>query len=254
MNITIVLLIVAYFLLCVGIGKWGDAKGRGFGVGFFASLVFSPVIGFILIAIIPRKKAETKGDSHIVVTDRTKLKLIRALSIVTISYAMLIWIDILIPPLKSDFIVVIQKNENEIHWNRSGRGRRIVNLFFLFDSYSISGQGRFISSGSVRSEYFNAIHLKDTIKVSYSPLFMKWKSIELTKNGVVILSGFTNDVFSSMIFSIIFLIPLFTFKSPEHWWDDSIAWIGFWISSCFAIVFWFNYFLNIMRHLTSGSS
>ncbi len=245
MNITTILLIVGYFIICVGIGKWGDAKRRGFGVGFFASLFFSPVIGFILIAIIPRKKPDAKGNFPVTITDQTKLTLTRILSARTISYAILIWIDIVLPSQKSESIIVTERKENDIHWNRGSRGKGIVNLFFLFDSYSISGQGQLASSGNVRPSYYDAIHLQDTLAVFYSPLFKKWKYVELYRNGTAVFSGFANDVFSSMMFSIIFLIPIFTFKSSQYWWDEPIAWIGFWISSCFAIVLWFSFFLNI---------
>jgi len=85
MNITIILSIVAYFLLCVAIGKWCDAKGRSFGVGFFVSLFLSPVIGTIIVLFF-KNGDEIKEKSYLHITDNDKLIITRVLSIVSISY------------------------------------------------------------------------------------------------------------------------------------------------------------------------
>jgi len=43
----------AYGVLCAGLGFWNRHKGHGFWLGFFFSLLLTPVIGFLTVALSP---------------------------------------------------------------------------------------------------------------------------------------------------------------------------------------------------------
>jgi hypothetical protein len=243
MNTTIILLILAYFILCVGIGNFGNSKGWSFAVGFFVSLLLSPILGIIVIAMIHKKDPATKGNTYIVISDKIKTIMIRSLAIITISYGILI--DIVIPSQKSDPIVVLKKHE--INQPKIAVGRGVIEILSLFSHYSISGKGLFNSSGYVSQGFYRTVHIDDTLKVYFCPLSMKWKYVELIKSGVVVLSEIPNEVPSTLVFSIFFLIPIIAFKSTSWWWDKPLVWIVIWMSICLGIFSW----VELLFHITS---
>ena len=56
MNFLFIYLIINLFLSLV-IGRWSETKGKSFAFGFFISLIFSPLIGLIVVAITEEDKA-----------------------------------------------------------------------------------------------------------------------------------------------------------------------------------------------------
>lgn len=47
-------------ILSVAIGSWSERKGQGFAMGFFVSLILSPLIGLIIVAISEDRTAQLK--------------------------------------------------------------------------------------------------------------------------------------------------------------------------------------------------
>ena len=55
--------VVAWIVLTVLVALWNHARGNSFAVGFLLSLLLSPLIGFIIVAItkVNRAKLEKRG-------------------------------------------------------------------------------------------------------------------------------------------------------------------------------------------------
>ena len=47
--------VIFWIAFCIGIGLWGQNKGRSFWFGFLLSMVLSPVIGAIIVGVAGHK-------------------------------------------------------------------------------------------------------------------------------------------------------------------------------------------------------
>jgi uncharacterized membrane protein len=60
-NVEILFAVAVLFLLCFLVGKYSASKGRSFALGFFISLLLSPIVGVIVIAVL--KSSEVASSS-----------------------------------------------------------------------------------------------------------------------------------------------------------------------------------------------
>jgi hypothetical protein len=145
-----------------------------------------------------------------------------------------------LPSQYSDSVIVEEKN---LGITEHGRGAIILEIFF---SHSIKGKGKHTSSGVVKTSFYDQIKIGDNLIVHFSRIFNSWKRVELVKNGVVVESAMTKEILPSILFIIIFCIPLYSFKPSDMWWNASIFWISYCIISLFAFGSWIKFLLSLI--------
>jgi hypothetical protein len=59
-------IIVFYFIVCLLVGYWNKSRGNSYLVGFFISVIFSPLVGIILILIT---KKNLRGIEQALIKD-----------------------------------------------------------------------------------------------------------------------------------------------------------------------------------------
>ncbi|WP_319502494.1 hypothetical protein [uncultured Draconibacterium sp.] len=82
-------------------------------------------------------------------------------------------------------------------------------------NYKIKAKGRYEYYEDVNHYFYSIANENDEIIVHLSKYFKEWKSIELIQNEKIITSAIGTDIYYMGAFSLLFLVPLFSFKSVK---------------------------------------
>ena len=108
--------------------------------------------------------------------------------------------DLIAPANEHDEVIVTQKGT---YYNRSGT------------HYNISAKGRRTYREEVPSRIYQTAKEGDTLRVSLSPLLKKWRTIDVVRDGVVLVSGRGSELYWMGGCALLFLLSLAAFL-PER--------------------------------------
>ena len=94
-------------------------------------------------------------------------RLVRYTGFISISYAALIWCDLLLPARTSDSVVVISKEISPDH------GGKYNPTFGLLREYCVTGKGHFVSYGDLVPALYESVRPGDTLNVFFSGVFQR---------------------------------------------------------------------------------
>ena len=125
----------------------------------------------------------------------------RALCPFCVTIVPLIFFDLIVPAKEHDEAVIV--------------GKAISHQIRGADSHIIRAKGRYSYREDVSPNVYQKAQLGDTLRVSLTPIFSEWKTIEVIRAGNVIVSARGTDLYWMAAFGLFFLLSLAAFL-PEQ--------------------------------------
>jgi hypothetical protein len=117
----------------------------------------------------------------------------RLLAPLCVALALLVFYDLATPATRADAARVIAKVQ------RTRRGWPV---------YTVEAKGRYAYRKDVSARIFRTIQVGDTLRVSLSPVFTEWKTLEVVRNGRVVVATRGPELYGMAAMGLFFLVGL----------------------------------------------
>ena len=128
------------------------------------------------------------------------LRVTRLLAPLCAALALLLFYDLASPATGIDTARVVGKTQG------TKRGWTV---------YTVEARGRYTYREDVSASIFRTIQTGDTLRVSLSPVFTEWKTMEVVRNGRVVAAARGPDLYGMAAMGLLLLVGLAAFL-PER--------------------------------------